>query len=131
MQAWLRAALVAALLIPAPALAQEEFEQATPPDPAKLGKQLGSLEKQLAGHGGGDGKLGQLLKVVKALKSGGKDLKAEDIELLQAQLLSIAENSNNPELSTALLQLAPQLEALKRAKQDPDADDTSELMLDQ
>lgn len=126
MHAWLRVALVAALLLPTPALAEEEDA----PDPAKLGSQLGSLEKQLAGHGGGDGKLGQLLKMVKALKSGGKDLKAEDIELLQEQLLAIAGSTDNPELSAALLQLAPQLEALKRAKSDPDAEDTSELELD-
>ncbi|MDB5098538.1 MAG: hypothetical protein JWM80_2959 [Cyanobacteria bacterium RYN_339] len=131
----MRPLLIAALVLSfaTPAFAQEEEEEAPAPAPTAMdtGK-LDQIQKGLAGQHDSDGQLGKLMRIVKALKNGGKDLTAEDIDMLQAVLGNMAAKNENPELSGALQMLGPQLEALKRQKANPQGDDDDlKSLLDQ
>jgi hypothetical protein len=107
-----------------PALAQEDqMDEPAPSAGAVDPGKLDAIQQQLSGQHDNEGQLGKLLRIVKALKNGGKDLTAEDIGMLQEVLAGMAAKNENPELSGALLQLGPQLEALKRQKEQPQGDD--------
>jgi hypothetical protein len=127
----MRPILIAALLLSfaSPALAQEEEEAPVPSAGGVDAGKLDSLQKQLSGQHDDSGQLGKLLRIVKALKDGGKNLTAEDLDMLQEVLAGMAAKNENPELSGALLQLGPQLDALKRAKQNPQGDDDMKSLL--